>query len=265
MRLAKMRRPLIAFVFFLYALSALAQSQIPPIVGDYWVWRETVDPLPQGEDPLVRFQAKLRADGLNETNIAATLDTLRRGLIVEEGEFYDGIYKEGPNLNYAPNRLLVEAVERLQPGDALDVGMGQGRNGLYLAQRGWRVTGFDPSTEGLCQAHENAAKAGVEIITEKVGAEYFDYGTERWDLIDIIYPIEKFSVFKVREALKPGGIVVIEAPHVETVPYPHHYQSNELLEIFKGFRILKYEDTLAIADWDPKEIRLVRLIAQKPH
>jgi 2-polyprenyl-3-methyl-5-hydroxy-6-metoxy-1,4-benzoquinol methylase len=251
-------------LLLLVALAALAQSEVPPIVGDYWAWRETVDPLPQGEDPVARFEAKLRADGFNETDIASMLDALRRGLVDEEGEFYDGIYKEGPNLDFAPNRLLVEAVERLPPGDALDVGVGQGRNGLYLAQRGWRVTGFDPSAEGLRQAHENAAKAGVEITTEKVGAEYFDYGHERWDLIDIIYPIEKFSVFRVREALKPGGIVVIEAPHIEVAPYPNHYASNELLEIFQGFRILKYEDTLAIADWGQAETRLVRLIAQKP-
>lgn len=264
MRVARRLRQVITATLLVIALTAWAQTDVPPIVGDYWAWRETVDPLPEGEDPLVRFEAKLRADGLNEAGIASSLDTLRRGLIIEEGEFYDGIYKEGPDFNPEPNRLLVEAVERLPPGDALDVGMGQGRNGLYLAQRGWRVTGFDPSAEGLRQAHENAAKAGVEISTEKVGAEYFDYGSERWDLIDIIYPIEKFSVFKVREALKPGGIVVIEAPHIETVPYPHHYEDNELLKIFEGFRILKYEDTLAIADWDRKEIRLVRLIAQKP-
>lgn len=158
-------------ILLVIALTTLAQSEIPPIVGDYWAWRETVDPLPRGEAPLAHFETKLRAEGLGEVEIASTLDTLRRGLVIEEGEFYDGIYKEGPNLNYAPNRLLVEAVERLPPGDALDVGMGQGRNGLYLAQRGWRVTGFDPSGEGLRQAHENAAKAGVEITTEKVGAE----------------------------------------------------------------------------------------------
>jgi len=259
-----MRRFLTIAALLLVALTALAQSEIPQIVGDYWAWRGTVDPLPQGDDPLVRFQAKLRAEGLNETDIASTLETLRRGLIIEEGEFYDGIYKEGPNLDFAPNRLLVEAVERLPPGEALDVGMRQGRNGLYLAQRGWRVTGFDPSAEGLRQAHENAAKAGVEIATVKSGAEYLDYGHERWDLIDIIYPLEKVSVFRVREALKPGGIVVIEAPHVEVAPYPHHYASNELLEIFRGFRILKYEDTRAMADWGQAETRLVRIIAQKP-
>ena len=85
-----------------------------------------------------------------------------------------------------------------------------------------------------------------------------------WDLIAIIYPIEKVSIYRVREALRAGGLVVVEAPHKEAAPYPHHYDSNELLEIFAGFRILTYEDTRLIADWGLEEIRLVRLVAEKP-
>jgi SAM-dependent methyltransferase len=246
------------------ALVGLAQSKVPAIVGEYWGWRETAKPLPKGEDPIALFEAKLRAGGLSPAAAAAEIETLRRGLIVEEGEFYDAIYAKGPNFNSQPNKLLVEAVKGRTPGRALDVGMGQGRNAVYLARQGWDVTGFDPSAVGLEQAHSNAAKAEVKISTVQAGAEYFDFGLENWDLIAIIYPIEKASVYRVREALKPGGLVVVEAPHKETAPYPHHYDSNELLEIFAGFRILKYEDTRAVADWDLKEVRLVRLVTEKP-
>lgn len=241
-----------------------ASAQVLPIVPQYWEWRETVDPLPEGRDPLVIFREKLAGDGTDEVTIDAQMAALRHGLVVEEGEFYDGIYEEGPDLLPEPNRLLVEAAALHPGGAALDVGMGQGRNSVFLAQQGWQVTGFDPSVVGLRQAQENAAAAGVEISTVQVGAEYFEYGQERWDLIAILYPLEKSSVFRVRDALKPGGLVVVEAPHVEVAPYPHHYESNELLEIFRGFRILKYEDKWDIADWGLKGTRLVRLIAQKP-
>jgi hypothetical protein len=48
-----------------------------------------------------------------------------------------------------PNQLLVEAVRHRKPGTALDVGMGQGRNAIFLAKEGWEVTGFDSADEGV--------------------------------------------------------------------------------------------------------------------
>ena len=245
------------------ALVCLAQADVRGIVGEYWRWRELVKPFPAEEDPIVLFEAKLRADGLSADAAATTIETLRQGLIEEEGEFYDGIYSKGPKFNPKPNKLLVEAVEGRTSGKALDVGIGQGRNAVFLARQGWEVTGFDPSAVGL-EARKNAAEAGVKIDTVRAGAQYFDFGRERWDLIAIIYPIEKASVFRVREALKPGALVVVEAPHKETAPRRHNYNSNALLEIFRGFRILRYEDTRAVADWGLEEIRLVRLVAEKP-
>lgn len=75
--------------------------------------------------------------------------------------------------------------------------MGQGRNAVFLAQQGWDVTGFEPSAVGLKKAHEKVVETGVTIKTARVGAQYFDFGRDRWDLIVIIYPIEKVSVCRV--------------------------------------------------------------------
>ena len=60
---------------------------------------------------------------------------------------YNGIYKgkEGNIFSRRPNAFLVEATRGRKPGKVLDVGTGQGRNSLYLAQHGWAVTGFDPA------------------------------------------------------------------------------------------------------------------------
>ena len=162
-----------------------------------------------------------------------------------------------------PNRLLVSAVEGVRPGKALDVGMGQGRNAVYLASKGWDVTGFDVAEVGLQKAREQAAAAGVTIKTVHASNEEFDFGEKRWDLIAILYAIEKRSVYRVRDALTPGGLVVIEAGHAMTSG-AHGFESNELLEIFKGFRIIKYEDTIGPYEWANKDERIVRLIAQKP-
>jgi 2-polyprenyl-3-methyl-5-hydroxy-6-metoxy-1,4-benzoquinol methylase len=67
--------------------------------------------------------------------------------------FYNKSYlATKPNFDEAPNKLLVEVASQLSPGKALDVAMGKGRNALFLATRGWQVTGFDLAESGLERA-----------------------------------------------------------------------------------------------------------------
>ena len=134
-----------------------------------------------------------------------------------------------------------------------------------LPESSWRIP-------CLCSACRLRTPRPVVIREPRTGPfssccwsyEEFDFGRTRWDLIAIIYALEKRSVHRVREALKPGGLVVVEAGHSETSGAPFEYHSNELLQIFEGFRILRYEDTGGTYDWGPETIRLVRLVAQKP-
>ena len=95
--------------------------------------------------------------------------------------------------------------------------------------------------------------------------EEFDFGREEWDLIAILYAIEKRSVLRVREALRPGGLVVVEGAHRDASGGEWEFESNELLRIFEGFTILKYEEVTDSYDWaSAKPLRMVRLFAQKP-
>ena len=71
--------------------------------------------------------------------------------------------------------------------------------------------------------------------------------------------------FRVKAALRPGGLVVVEAAHREASGAEWEFESNELLRIFEGFTILKYEELMGAYDWAPgKPVRMVRLVAQKP-
>jgi SAM-dependent methyltransferase len=212
-------------------------------------------------DALAAYRAKLKADGLSDALVDRTLSLIAA---YDEGKEYDKVYAGPPEFNVRPNQLLVDAVQGLTPGEALDVGIGQGRNAVFLAGRGWSVTGFDVSEVGLQKARERAAAEGLKLTAVHASDEEFDFGRARWDLIAIIYAIEKRTIHKVRDALKPGGIVVVEAGHRDTSGAPFEYASNELLEVFRGFRILRYEDTTGRYDWGPETIRLVRLVAQKP-
>ena len=62
-----------------------------------------------------------------------------------------------------PNRFLVSEISDLAPGTALDLACGAGRNAVWLAERGWRVTGVDFSGVALGIARDLAASHGVEV------------------------------------------------------------------------------------------------------
>jgi len=129
-------------------------------------------------------------------------------------QILDEIYtKPDPPFNTLPSAFLARAVEGLTAGEALDAAMGQGRNSLFLARRGWLVTGYDDSSVGLTQATKAAAREGLILKTELASHEAFDFGTNRWDLVVMIFPetsMEEQFVRKVKASLKPGGHVVVE-------------------------------------------------------
>jgi SAM-dependent methyltransferase len=190
---------------------------------------------------------------------------MRLALAHDEGTLYDKAYRGVPDFQIEPNRLLVDAIARRTPGKALDVGMGQGRNALFLAKHGWKVSGFDVSAVGLAKARAAATAQGLTIDAVLASDEEFAFGQGEWDLVAILYAIEKRSVFRVREALRPGGLVVVEAAHRDASGGEWEFESNELLHIFAGFKILKYEELIGAYDWAPGNlVPTVRLVAEKP-
>jgi SAM-dependent methyltransferase len=223
----------------------------------------------RGGNPLAAYRKHLAGEGLQQAEIAERVAMLESGQSNQEVELWNRVLTaEEPRFNTEPNEFLVRTIRDHKPGRALDVGMGQGRNAIWLAQQGWDVTGFDPADKAVGLARELAGKAGVEIHTETVGSEQFDWGEERWDLIVMSYVSAREWIDTVGKALRPGGWVVLEAFHDDatrnsSIGRGVVYETNELLELFVDFRILHYEDTLATADFGKGETRVVRLLAQK--
>jgi 2-polyprenyl-3-methyl-5-hydroxy-6-metoxy-1,4-benzoquinol methylase len=62
-----------------------------------------------------------------------------------------------------PNRFVAAEFDGLPPGRALDLGAGEGRNAIWLASRGWRVTAVDFSAVGIERGRRLAAEGGVEV------------------------------------------------------------------------------------------------------
>ncbi len=112
-----------------------------------------------------------------------------------------------------PNRFLVAEVEGLSPGRALDLACGEGRNAVWLAQRGWQVTAVDFSEVALAKAKRLAQSRGMDV--EWIAADLLDYrppGT--FDLIADLYlqlpPEERRLVLeRASVALAPGGTLLV--------------------------------------------------------
>jgi len=273
--------------FLLAATLALAQAPVtpPPLSADL---QQRIATLPEDAQVYERFRywagfqppevqqealrhydaylAALRVPADERAKQLKTIESEARRLEVDRWNRI--LTSEKSAFNTAPNAFLVEMVKGRQPGAALDVGMGQGRNAIYLAQQGWAVTGFDPADKAVAQANATAAKLGVKLTTMIQGSEDFDFGQNRWDLVVLSYVTVRDIAERVVAALKPGGIVVIEGFHRDvTKQRPVGggvvFDSNELLTLFSRLRVLRYEDADATSDFGGAGSRAVRLCAVK--
>lgn len=209
---------------------------------------------------LERYRQRLLAQQVPETEIGrrATLIRTRRPDL--EADFWNRFFTvDAPAFNTAPNEFLVSMVQGRKPGRALDVGMGEGRNALYLAKLGWAVTGFDPADKAVALAQERARKMGPSITTAVALDRNFDFGQPRWDLILLSW-MPANEPPRLIEALAPDGILVLEGPL-------DWFGVNGLLKSFAGLRILHYEDVVSQSDFmsyqERQPIQVVRLVAQK--
>jgi predicted O-methyltransferase YrrM len=117
-----------------------------------------------------------------------------------------------------PNAALVELASELPPGRALDIGAGEGRNSVWLATRGWRVTALDVSDVALARAAERAAAEGVQL--ECVVADWREHELAQASLelvvVSYMHPDrhERPSMFgRAARALVPGGHLFVTGVH----------------------------------------------------
>lgn len=175
-----------------------------------------------------------------------------------------------------PSTLVLETTASLKPGAALDVGMGNGRNAIYLARKGWKVTGIDLSDAAVKQAQQEAAKLKVEFDARSGDVEKMVLGRERYDLIVCMYVhmVALRSARKFIDALKPGGLLIVEGHHAEAQALGLRpvsgglpgYLDNQLLHAYDKLRIVRYEDRPMQAEWSngPEgRAPIVRLVGRK--
>ena len=134
-----------------------------------------------------------------------------------------GFAREDWNARYArkellwtaqPNRLFATEVEQLGPGRALDVACGEGRNAVWLAERGWHVTGVDFSDVALAKATELAASRGVEVDWLLADVLDLEAAPGAFDLVAVLYlqlPHDELAraLRNAARGVAPGGALVV--------------------------------------------------------
>ncbi|CAN5740008.1 class I SAM-dependent methyltransferase [soil metagenome] len=147
-------------------------------------------------------------------------------------EFWDELYGKRPQMwSGRVNVVLADEVADLEPGTALDLGSGEGGDAVWLAQRGWRVTGVDVSTVALARAEAHAAAAG---LTDRITWERHDFGATfpsgSFDLVSAQFlqsPVELDRITVLRAAaaaVAPGGTLLVVS-HAAAPDWSDHHDA----------------------------------------
>ena len=125
------------------------------------------------------------------------------------------------------NRFVAEELADLPPGSALDLGAGEGRNAIWLAERGWQVTAVDFSAAGLAKAARLAGSRGVTGV-RWVEADLRGYqpGPAAYDLVLVAYvhllPDEFAALLRMAaSALAPGGTLLVVGHDADNIAHGH--------------------------------------------
>ncbi len=132
-------------------------------------------------------------------------------------------------------------------GRALDLAMGEGRNAVFVAERGYDVLGVDVSEAGVEKARDLAREQQTSINAACADLDDFQIEKNAFDLILCFYFLDRRLFSEIRAGLRPGGLVYFEtfnAGHLKYTSFKKEWVlgDRELLREFEGFKILKYRE-----------------------
>lgn len=181
----------------------------------------------------------------------------------------------------APNDYLRAQRPRLpRSGRALCVADGEGRNSVWLAQRGLSVDAFDISAVGVAKARTLARRHGVKVDHAVADCDALDWPQACYDVIAAIFvqfadPSMRQRLFaNMIRALRPGGIVVLHGYSPKQLQYrsggpqrvDHLYTEALLREQFATLDILElmsYEAELREGHQHTGKAALIGMVARR--
>jgi tellurite methyltransferase len=153
------------------------------------------------------------------------------------------------NNNLSPSSFLVDNIDLLPKGRALDIAMGSGRNSIFLAKLGFEVEGVDLSETAVQNALQFAQQNGLNMVGKAADLENnYQIKEDYYELIICFNYLQRSLIPQIKKGLKIGGMIVYETYLIDQIQFgrPHNpdflLRHNELLDIFRDFRCLRYRE-----------------------
>lgn len=170
---------------------------------------------------------------------------------------------------------VVEACKTIEPCDALDMGCSNGRNAIYLGQRGFNVTAVDTNFSAIdmlknISSEENLTNIDAQVYDINNANLDKDYGfisctvtlmfTDPARIDAIITDIQKCTL--------AGGYNLIvcamnTAEHPCPAPFPFTLKANQLREAYQGWEFIKYNEDVGTMHNGAK-LQFATILAKKP-
>jgi len=189
------------------------------------------------------------------------------------GPVHRGTTNNGhPTHRISPTSFLVRNFDHLPKGLALDVGMGDGRNALYLATRGFDVDGVDADRDAVARARGAARKLGAPIraITGNFEDGTYIIPIEAYNVIMVFNYLHRPLFKDIKDGVVPGGVVVYQTFTEDQAKYgpptnpAHLLKTGELREVFADWELLNYRDMIGPARQTGRMRALAGIVARKP-
>lgn len=173
-----------------------------------------------------------------------------------------------------PHSEVVEACQIIKPGDALDMGCSNGRNALYLSQRGFNVTAVDINPNALGSLQDIIKQEEIDNITP----EHYDINSASleadYDFIActvtlmFVHPANIDAVIaNMQNQTRSGGYnLIVSAMDTEQHPCPVNFpftlKTGELKKAYSGWEIIKYNENVGTMHNGAK-LQFATLLARK--
>ena len=183
-----------------------------------------------------------------------------------DARYEQGAYTQRP----CPSEFLRQHIGHLQPGRALDIACGAGRNALYLAQQGWQVDAIDISAVGLEHAQCAARDANLQVnwhcqdLLDHPHIPRSDY-----QLIILFRFVAMQLLEQLPAHLLAGGLLMVEEHMVWATPVTgpgsnrFRVAPGTLKSCLPAMQVIVEEEG-AVVDADGSTAALSRLLVQKP-